>query len=58
MTKTEIKITKLTAAQGQVLTNGEAYGKQVYLGVYDCPDNWREISQEEYEKIMEETDYV
>lgn len=58
MTKTEIRITKLTAAQGQVLTNGEAYGKQVYLGVIDSPDNWREISQAEYEKIVEETDYV
>lgn len=58
MTKTEIKITKLTAAQGRVLTNGEAFGKQVYLGAFDSPENWHEISEAEYEKIMEDTDNV
>ena len=44
---------KLTAADGMMLTNGEAYGKAVYLGTGDSPDNWYEITEQEYKKIME-----
>lgn len=52
MTQTKIELRKLTAAEGMTLTNGEAYGKEIYLGVNDSPDNWHEISDEEYEKIV------
>lgn len=45
---------KLTASDGMVLTNGESFGKVVYLGVYDTPDNWHEITEEEYNAIIEE----
>ena len=33
----------ITAAEGKLLTNGETYSEQVYLGIYDNPDNWREV---------------
>ena len=44
MIETEIKITMLTASEGMVLTNGEVYSKEVYLGKFDKPENWREIA--------------
>ena len=34
---------KITAADGMTLTNGDTYGKVVYLGIYDSPENWSEI---------------
>lgn len=47
-----IELRKLTANDGMVLTNGEAYGTEIYLGKTDSPDNWHEITQDEYEKIL------
>lgn len=58
MTKTIIEvdetmsITKLTAADGMVLTNDEAYGKEIFLGKYDSPENWHEITDAEYAEII------
>ena len=49
-----IEIKKMTASEGMMLTNGEAYGKEIYLGKNDSPDNWHEITDEEYEKILAE----
>lgn len=54
MTETTINITKLTASDGMVLTNGEAYGKEVYLGKNDKAENWHEITDAEYQAILEE----
>lgn len=54
MIETTIELRKLTAAEGMVLTNGEAYGKEIYLGKNDSPDNWHEITDAEYEKILAE----
>lgn len=45
MEKSTIELIKLTAAEGMTLTNGETYGKEVYLGVNDSADNWQEISE-------------
>ena len=42
-----ITLTTLVAEEGFTLTNGEVYGKQVYLGKYDSPSNWREIPDSE-----------
>ncbi len=44
----------LNASEGKILTNGEAYGKTVYLGVNDKPENWYEITEAEYEEKMRE----
>jgi hypothetical protein len=43
----------LTAGDGMVLTNGVVFGKNVYLGVSDHPDNWHEITEAEYNEIIE-----
>lgn len=58
MEKTTIELTKLTASEGMMLTNGEVYSKEVYLGKYDSADNWHEITEEEYSKIEQETEGV
>jgi hypothetical protein len=52
MKMTTIELKKLTATEGYVLTNGEAYGKEIYLGVNDSPDNWHEITEEEYAEVL------
>ena len=44
--------TVIVASEGYILTNGVAYGSSVALGMGDSPDNWHEITVEEYEKIM------
>lgn len=48
---------KMEATEGMILTNGETYGTEVYLGSGDSPDNWYEISLAEYEKRMEEQNH-
>lgn len=52
MTETKIELRKLTAAEGMVLTNGEAYGKEIYLGKNDTAGNWHEITDAEYAEIL------
>ena len=52
MTETTITMRKLTASDGYVLTNGDVYGKEVYLGVNDSADNWHEITDAEYADIV------
>lgn len=54
MTETTIKLTKLTSADGMVLTNGQAYSKEIYLGKNDKAENWYEITDAEYEEILKE----
>ena len=54
MTESTIQITKLTASQGHVLTNGDVYGKEIYLGKFDSPENWQEITDSEYAEILQE----
>ena len=58
MKKTIIELTKITASNGMVLTNGETYSLDVYLGVNDSPENWHEITEEEYNKIVEEQENI
>lgn len=54
MRQETIELRKLTADNGKVLTNGEAYGTEIYLGVGDSPANWHEITTEEYEAVLAE----
>lgn len=57
MNITNIELIKLTPSEGMVLTNGETFGTEVYLGKNDKPDNWHEITEaeaEEKQKEMEE----
>ena len=48
------KVTVLKADEGMTLTNGEAFGKVVYLGKNDSADNWHEITDEEAELLQEQ----
>lgn len=42
-------LTKLEADEGKILVDKEGYGaKLIYLGIYDSPDNYREIDETEY----------
>ena len=53
----KIELRKLTASEGMVLTDGETYsdvGGSIYLGIFDSPDNWHEITEAEYEAIVAE----
>lgn len=50
--KTTIELTKLTAADGMMLTNSETYSKEIYLGCNDSIENWHEITDAEYEEIV------
>lgn len=54
MKKETITRIKLTASEGHILTDGENYGKVVYLASGDDGDKWHEISESEYQRIMEE----
>lgn len=42
----------LVASEGMVLTNGQVYGVEVFLGTGDSADNWHEITEAEYEAFM------
>lgn len=44
----------LYAEEGKVLTNGEIYGKTIYLAEGLDESGFYEISDEEYEKLMTE----
>lgn len=52
MKTTKIELTKLTPSEGMVLTNGETYSTEVYLGCNDNAENWHEITDAEYEEIV------
>lgn len=50
MTTKEITVRVLVPSEGMRLTNGETVAEgEVYLGIHDSPDNWREITIAEAE---------
>ena len=59
MKQETITLTKLIASNGMMLTNGEVFGKEVFLGTGDSADNWHEITEAEaQEKINSEEESV
>ena len=48
----------LTAKDGYIYTNGVDYGKIIYLANGVNPSDYYEITDEEYNKILEEQDNV
>lgn len=46
-------VTILKADDGMILTNGNAYGATVALGIWDSAENWHEITMEEYAAIID-----
>lgn len=42
----------LIAADGMILTNGEIYVVELWLGNGDSADNWWEITREEYDALQ------
>ena len=52
MIETTITLRKLTATEGFVLTDGEAYDTEIYLGKNDSAENWHEITDAEYAEIL------
>ena len=49
-------ITILTAGNGMKLTNGDTFGTTVRLAKSDSPDNWREVTKAEAERLMAEAE--
>ena len=43
----------LYADEGKILTDGETYGTKIYLGEGRSADEFHEITEEEYNKILE-----
>jgi len=56
MKQETIELRKLTAAEGMTLYNGSAFGKEVYLGQNDSPENWQEITDAEAAAMQAENE--
>ena len=49
MKTTNIELIELRAEEGMLLVGADGYGaKLLYLGIYDSPENYTEISEEDY----------
>lgn len=42
----------ITADDGKILTNGETYAKKLVLGEWDKAENYHEITEKQYQKIL------
>lgn len=48
----------ISADEGKMLTNGEIYGKSIYLAEDVSVDDFYEISEDEYNEIMKEREEI
>ena len=55
MTKEIITTVKLIASENMILTNGQVYGAVVFLSDGQSEYDFIEITQEEYDQILQET---
>lgn len=53
-----ITTTKLIASDGMVLTDGTTYGRVIYLADGQSPEAFVEITEEEYQKRLDEQEQV
>lgn len=54
ITKTDL-FTTIEADEGMILVGPDGYGaKMLYLGIYDSPDNYTEINEEDYIEPQQE----
>lgn len=53
MKSEQITVNKITADDGMILTDGNAYGKVMFLGNGRSADEFHEITDAEYEAILE-----
>ena len=54
MQKEQVVINKLIADSGKILTDGETFGRVIFLGKGRAVDEFYEITEEEYEEILKE----
>jgi hypothetical protein len=54
MKKETLTTIKLTASEGHILTDGESFGRVVYLAQGDVGEKWYEITEAEYKAKMAE----
>lgn len=47
METSQVTLRCIKPAEGKTLTDGNIYSKEVWLGVGDTPDRWREIDDSE-----------
>ena len=43
---------KMIASEGMILTDGEIYGREIFLSIGDSTDRWTEITEAEYSEIL------
>lgn len=51
-----INTTVLKADEGKILTDGEIYGKTIYLAKNRSPEEFHEITESEYEEIQKQNE--
>ena len=52
---TNTTLVELKAEEGMILVGPDGYGaKLLYLGIYDSPDNYTEIPEEDYIEPVDE----
>lgn len=49
----QITVNKLIADKGKVLTDGTIYGREIFLGKGRSADEFHEITEAEYDAILE-----